>query len=246
MSSEVLISFDTTGSMNPCIEQVRKHVRKTCDELFHDIPGLRIGIISHGDYCDGDKCISVLPLTDDMQKVLDFIAKAPATSGGDEEECYELVFNEAQKVGWKDDVPNKMFIIIGDSPPHPVGYRYSVLESNENKRNAVWKVNQLDWKQELAKLKDMGVSTYPLQCLARVSCTPFWQGIADLSGTPLLRLEKFAAASEILKGFAYASAGIGIFQQWESKLDDIKDVQVRNEAVKTAGILRAESLKYGK
>jgi len=49
---DVVVSFDTTGSMYPCLTQVRRNVKSLIKRLFKDIPGIRIGIIAHGDYCD--------------------------------------------------------------------------------------------------------------------------------------------------------------------------------------------------
>ena len=49
---EVVFSFDTTGSMYPCLTQVRRKIKGTVTRLMKEIPGMRIGIIAHGDYCD--------------------------------------------------------------------------------------------------------------------------------------------------------------------------------------------------
>ena len=49
---DVCITFDTTGSMYPCLTQVRRSVEQTVGRLFRDIPDLRIAIIAHGDYID--------------------------------------------------------------------------------------------------------------------------------------------------------------------------------------------------
>ena len=49
---EVVFSFDTTGSMYPCLTQVRRHIKSTVTRLGEEVPGIRIGIIAHGDYCD--------------------------------------------------------------------------------------------------------------------------------------------------------------------------------------------------
>ena len=40
MTTEVLISFDTTGSMYPCLTQVRREVRNLVDTLMKDVPDL--------------------------------------------------------------------------------------------------------------------------------------------------------------------------------------------------------------
>ncbi len=49
---DLLFSFDTTGSMYPCLTQVRRYVEQTTKDLFKFIPNIRIGIIAHGDYYD--------------------------------------------------------------------------------------------------------------------------------------------------------------------------------------------------
>ncbi len=49
---EVVFSFDTTGSMYPCLSQTRKTIKENVNRLFKEVPNIRIGIIAHGDYCD--------------------------------------------------------------------------------------------------------------------------------------------------------------------------------------------------
>jgi hypothetical protein len=49
---DILFSFDTTGSMYPCLAEVRRKLAALIKRLFAQIPDLRIGSIAHGDYCD--------------------------------------------------------------------------------------------------------------------------------------------------------------------------------------------------
>jgi len=97
---DLVFSYDTTGSMSAAIGQVRRGVAETVKYLFKQIPELRIGIITHGDYCDGDKVITMLDLTDDQNAICEFIKTAPNTGGGDEDECYEFVLNRARTLSW--------------------------------------------------------------------------------------------------------------------------------------------------
>jgi len=53
---EIVFSFDTTGSMSACLQEVRMKVKETVTRLMKDIPKIRIGIIGHGDYCDKKNC----------------------------------------------------------------------------------------------------------------------------------------------------------------------------------------------
>lgn len=40
---EILFSFDTTASMYPVLDHVRKHLKDIITTLHRDIPGIRIG-----------------------------------------------------------------------------------------------------------------------------------------------------------------------------------------------------------
>ena len=221
MASDVVFSFDTTGSMSPCIADVRANVEKLCANLFKDLPGLRIGVIAHGDYIDGDRCISLLPLTNDVAVIHKFFLETPNTGGGDAPECYELALHKGRTMDWRPEA-HKLFILIGDDQPHKPTYPGNTL--------------QLDWKQELAGLKEIGVKVYPLKCL---NCATdfFYQYIADLFETPLLRPTNFAGASEILAGYVYASGGEEAFAGYEANVSDV--------AAPFAEALRDESRKYG-
>jgi hypothetical protein len=230
-ATEIAFCFDTTGSMNPCIANVRKHIEKTCEDLFKDIPGLKVGFIAHGDYCDGPRCYTLLELTDDQSKVFSFIRSAPSTGGGDEPECYELALNLAKGLKWSDAKGGKVLVMIGDATPHEVNY-----PGNKDK---------LDWKKELADLKEMGVTVYPLQCLYHEgsNANAFWSSIGEIMGTPVLKLNNFEDASLAVKGFAFAATGSEAYAGYEKKLATAGCVLSPEISVMNA-VLRDEALKY--
>ena len=74
--TDIVISFDTTGSMYPCLAEVRRHTTAMTDRLFREIPDLRVAIIAHGDYCDGPKVITKLDFTDNQEEIKKFIQDA--------------------------------------------------------------------------------------------------------------------------------------------------------------------------
>ena len=49
---EVIFSFDTTGSMYACLSENRRSIKEAIQRLKAEVPGIRISIIAHGDYCD--------------------------------------------------------------------------------------------------------------------------------------------------------------------------------------------------
>lgn len=190
-------SFDTTGSMARCIEDVRNKLRELVHQMSEDIPGIQIALIAHGDYCDGENCIRVLDFTDDVDKLISFINEAPNTSGGDAPECYELSFHEGTKLSWGDE--GGTFILIGDATPHQKG---------ENVHGHHISKVQHDWKEELQKLVSMKVQVFAMQCLksSHSAQNLFWESVSQEGETPLLVLEDFGDSADVMGAAVYAAA----------------------------------------
>lgn len=49
---DMVIAFDTTGSMSAYIEAVKEHITDLIPKLFAANPKLKISIVAFGDYCD--------------------------------------------------------------------------------------------------------------------------------------------------------------------------------------------------
>lgn len=153
-----------------------------------------MGIISHGDYCDGRETITSLDLTNDVDAICRFVEHAPATGGGDADECYELALNTARTFNWTSG-HNKAVVLIGDCGPHEKGYRYG------------GKVNDLDWRNELGLLIESGIKVYPIQALGRSCYDKFYDTIARTSGVPKLTLPQFSDIEDIICALCYQRAG---------------------------------------
>lgn len=193
MSTDIAISFDTTGSMSPCIAEVRRKVRETVDRLFREIPDLRIGIIAHGDYCDGSLCISQVSFTDRQDILISFLNAVPNTNGGDSDECYELVLNTLNDWDWRAD--KQAIVMIADALPHQVGYRYKDIH------------NELDWRYEATRLAEKRVSIYAVEALGDRNSRAFYEPLADLTNGRKLALNQFSDAVETLIAISYHSSG---------------------------------------
>lgn len=182
--SKVLISFDTTGSMSPCIHEVRQQINAVTARLFSTIPDLQIGIISHGDYCDGKNMINWIEFTNDRVALEQFIRTAPNTDGGDGDECYEFILRHAASmVNWGDD-PTKIMIMIGDANPHEPGY---------NKFG--WRVTE-KWQDIASELGDKKIKIYAIQALGRESSRFFWESLAYMTNGRKADLAQFADSVE--------------------------------------------------
>ena len=144
---DMVIAFDTTGSMAMYIDAVRKEVSDMIPELFKDNEDLRLGIVAFGDYCDmvnsqtfGD-AYQRMDLTDNENDLIKFVMESKDTSGGDGDEFYELIIKKiVEETTWRED-STKVILLISDAEPHPLGYTFKDYVVG----------NQIDWRKEAAK-----------------------------------------------------------------------------------------------
>lgn len=207
---DLVVSFDTTGSMYPVLSQVRAQVEQFVKDMFNEFSDLRLGIIAHGDYCDKDRpyTIRIMDLTRDEDKLCKFVRETEQTCGGDADECYELVLNSAHSViNWRDD-SDKIFILIGDASPHSPSY-------SMNKDN-------LDWKDETEKLRKLGVKVFSVHALAyyRSSSRAFYNSVAETTGGVYLTLDQFNEIMELIKATLYQQGGEEKLNEYISVIRD--------------------------
>jgi peptidoglycan hydrolase-like protein with peptidoglycan-binding domain len=200
---DIVISFDTTGSMYPCLSEVRRRVDEVAARLFREIPGLRVGIIAHGDYCDSRIYVTKhLQLTNDANAVSYFVKHVEATHGGDAPECYELVLQEARtNMDWTKD-SKRLLVMIGDEVPHPVAHT----------------PGKIDWKVETTKLLESGVVVHGVQALNNRHAEIFYKGISDTTGGLHLRLAQFSEAADMLIAMTYGQVSHEAVIGYESEI----------------------------
>jgi hypothetical protein len=204
---ECVVSFDTTGSMYPCITQVRRDVKSFANTLFDDIPGFKMGVIAHGDYCDkGSSYVyKQQDITPSRLAVTDFISNCGNTGGGDSPECYELVLHKARSLKWTAE-KYKALILIGDDVPHGPHENQNYLH--------------LDWRNELKCLLEMGVKVYGVQALNRGHATSFYNEVAKITGGFRLTLSQFSEMPDIIKAICYQQAGDEQLKTFEQRVKD--------------------------
>ncbi|MCM1140235.1 MAG: VWA domain-containing protein [Muribaculum sp.] len=150
---DMVIAFDTTGSMAAYIEDVRQQVADMIPRLFKDNEDLRLGIVAFGDYCDmrnrdtfGD-AYQCIPLTDNENDIIKFVKESKNTSGGDGDEFYELVLKKiVDESPWRED-SSKAILLIADADPHEIGYTYRDYVVG----------NQISWRVEAQKAVNMKI-----------------------------------------------------------------------------------------
>ena len=147
---DMVIAFDTTGSMAQYIGAVRKEVSELIPQLFKDNEDLRLGIVAFGDYCDmnnaqdfGDAFQCIAP-TANENALIKFVINSKDTSGGDGPEFYELVIKKiVEETHWREG-STRTILLIADAVPHEVGYSYGNIING----------SQIDWRIEAKKAAD--------------------------------------------------------------------------------------------
>lgn len=150
---DMVIAFDTTGSMAAYIDAVRQEVAELIPRLFKDNEDLRLGIVAFGDYCDmnnaqdfGDAYQCLMP-TNNENDIIKFVRETKNTSGGDGDEFYELVIKKiVEETSWRED-STRAILLISDADPHPLGYTYKDYVVG----------NQIDWRKEAGKAAEMKI-----------------------------------------------------------------------------------------
>ena len=200
---EIVFSFDTTGSMYPCLTQVRRKIKNTVSRLLNEVPGIRIGIIAHGDYCDeGETYVTkIFDLSGDVDEICDFIQNVEATYGGDAPECYELVLHQSQSLSWSKD-SHKTLVMIGDDIPHAPA-------QNPHK---------LNWRKELKQLIDREITVYGVQALNRSHADLFYQELAEKSGGYHLNLDQFAHITDYFLAICYQQSSNNQLENYEAEI----------------------------
>ncbi|KAL7752165.1 hypothetical protein RI367_002209 [Sorochytrium milnesiophthora] len=192
--TQLVFSFDTTASMRPCIDQVKRVVQETVRRMLRSIPKLEIAIIAHGDYQDKDTTYDIMHMdfSTDEQQICDFVKGVGHTVGFDIEECYELALRVARRdLSWRDGA-NKGMVVIGDATPHPL-----------NQNNPY----NIDWRVEARLLRDASIRVYGVRCLTWPAAASFFKELAQITMGHYLQLAQFNRIADFLVGISYYEAG---------------------------------------
>ena len=212
---DMVIAFDTTGSMASYIDAVKEQVKELIPKLFKQNPDLRIGIVAFGDYCDMpskdrfDKAYQVCELTDNENRLIEFITKAQNTSGGDSDEFYELVIKKiVEEANWREG-STKAVLLIADAEPHRVGYSYNDRVVN----------NQIDWREEAKKAAEKGIKFDTLT----INKTGWYKELSSTTNGVSAPFSTSSKTSQLVEAAALARGGEATKKMYYATMSSFKD-----------------------
>ncbi len=135
--TDIVFSFDLTGSMGEELWQARRHVSEIMDHFREAFPDSRFGLVSHMDYAgrvggcgyeesyglavNGDYPFRLnLPLTDDLPALNQAVNTLELGGGRDFPESYSRVFHELGSnpdIGWRSGA-RRLVVAWLDALPH--------------------------------------------------------------------------------------------------------------------------------
>jgi len=114
---DVVITFDSTGSMAGEIEQVKNRIRRIGRTLMEMIPQTRISICTYRDQTDL-YVVKGLPLTRNLDQIQLFLNDISAGGGEDDPEAVERGLQWAIHENYFNPTARKVILVFGDAPPH--------------------------------------------------------------------------------------------------------------------------------
>ncbi|KAK3092258.1 hypothetical protein FSP39_000425 [Pinctada imbricata] len=202
---EICFSFDTTGSMSSSITEVKGRVQDMIQRLQADIPGIRIAVFAHGDYCDKNSSYVTkhIDFSTNVADLCKWVKNVGSTGGGDSDECYELVLHEVQDLSWTPG-SQRALVMIGDANPHEPNYPQNTLK--------------LDWRKEADKLAAMAVRIYSVYVNRCSGATNFYNEIAKRTGGRKVDLENFSNMFDFIMAICYREHGAEFLDVYEKEV----------------------------
>ena len=114
---DLIICFDTTGSMRPHLDAVRRELIPMLNSMIIEFASFRIGMVLYRDYNE-EYLTRIIPFTSDFNAFQRSINAVRVAGGGDiPEAVFEALYDGATKFKWAAE--SRLMILIGDAPPHP-------------------------------------------------------------------------------------------------------------------------------
>jgi Mg-chelatase subunit ChlD len=114
---DLVITFDSTGSMTGEINQVKQQIQRIGRTLMEMIPQTRISICTYRDFGD-DYVVKGLPLTRNLDQIQLYLNETSAGGGGDEPEAVADGLKWAIQENHFNPAARKVILLFGDAPPH--------------------------------------------------------------------------------------------------------------------------------
>ncbi len=130
---EIVITFDSTGSMEGEIQEVKNKIERMGSVLFRIVEKTRISVCTYRDV-DSKYVVKGIPLTDNLGDIVNFLEDVSSGGGGDDPEAVHMGLEWSIKKNQFRDKARKVILLFGDAPPHAADKDYCLRLSSEFRR----------------------------------------------------------------------------------------------------------------
>lgn len=127
---DIVITFDSTGSMQGEIDQVKNQIERIGSVLYQLVPKTRISICTYRDESDL-YVVKGLPLTENLDEVVEYLSDIQAGGGGDEPEAVNHGLKWSIEKNRFRRRARKIILVFGDAPPHATRLDECLLLSSD-------------------------------------------------------------------------------------------------------------------
>jgi len=216
--TEIIFTFDTTGSMGEAINQAKQNIIEITNRLFDSVSNLRVGMIAHGDYCDSkDAIFQVSSLSNEKQPLIDWINSVKHGHGGDAPENYEQVIEyAAQHVEWTEG-SHRVLVVIGDCIPHEPEECLSQM-----KRYNIPNPRAINWIDEVDQCWQKGIKIYGVRANKHSTTQDdtdyFYESMAARTCGTTLQLQNFPMLTDMLLMVCFREADRVMFDDFRAEV----------------------------
>lgn len=115
---EVVLVFDSTGSMGSVLDATRRELGRMLEAMQALVPRARVGIVTYRDEGRDEAYLTrELEIDDDVYRALMFIQTVRAGGGGDHPEAVAEALDVAYGLNWRGGA-ERVVVLIGDAPAH--------------------------------------------------------------------------------------------------------------------------------
>ena len=201
-ATDVMIVFDTTGSMGPALDEAKRQVNTVIGEVDRRFGDVRYGVASVGDYASryggtGDVPWDLRqPLTADRPAIAAAIDGLAAHGGGDNPEAYGRALMETDvnsSVGFRAGA-QRLVVLVADDVPHDDDlnagidagdqFRASPFDTgiDPGRDEQLNTADDIDWQRELADLRAHNLPLYFVLFKGNSALLPYWRTWAGSTG----------------------------------------------------------------
>ena len=231
--TEIVFSFDTTGSMGLALQETQKNIVEITDRLFDSVTGLRVGVIAHGDYCDpSDSVMQVKALGEDRKEIIDWVNAVKFGGGGDAPENYEEMLEYCNEhMNWTPG-SHRVLVVVGDSIPHEPAETLAQMNtySRPNPR-------AIDWKEQLDKCWENGIKVYGVQAnptgYGHAQAKYFYEACAAYTCGTRVELANFPVVTDMLLMVCFRESNRVAFDNFREEVTREGRMDAEREAMFT-------------